>query len=66
MEIISEPADSYAYRAGDAIDVSFNMDSMVEVEGAPLLALFVGDGDDSTWRGAEYLSGFGSRNLIFR
>ena len=63
-QIISEPVDGYAYRAGDGIDFTVDLDA--EVEGTPLLAIFIGDGDDSTWRGAEYHSGSGSGQLVFR
>ena len=66
VEIASRPVDNYAYRAGDSIDVIVNLDSKVDVEGTPLLSLFLGDGDESTWRGADYHSGSGSRSLIFR
>ena len=66
VEIASRPVDNYAYRAGDSIDVIVNLDSKVDVEGTPLLSLFLGDGDESTWRGASYHSGSGSRSLVFR
>ena len=66
VQIISEPVDGYAYRAGDSIDFTVDLDAEVEVECTPLLAIFIGDGDDSTWRGATYHSGSGSRQLVFR
>ena len=66
VEISSTPVDGYAYRAGEAIDVVVNLDSKVDVVGTPLLALFFGDGDESTWRGASYHSGSGSHSLVFR
>ena len=55
-----------AYRAGDAVDVAVRLDKNVEVEGSPLLALSLGDSGSSTWRGARYHSGSGSRELVFR
>ena len=66
VDISSKPVDGYAYCAGDSIDFTVNLDSEVDVEGTPLLSLYIGDGDDSTWRGASYLRGSGSRNLVFR
>ena len=66
VDIISSPVDRHAYRAGDSIDFTVNLDAEAEVEDTPLLSLYIGDGDDSTWRGAEYLSGSGSRQIVFR
>ena len=66
VHISSEPTDRHAYRAGDSIDVIVDTDFKVEVEDTPHLALFFGDGDESAWRGAEYLTGSGSRHLVFR
>ena len=66
VNIISRPADGYAYRAGESIDIGVDTDLKVEVEGTPLLSLFIGDGDQSTWRGAEYHSGSGTRFLVYR
>ena len=65
IEISSTPTDWYAYRAGQSIDVTVNLDAKAEVDGTPLLSLFI-DGTDSTWRGATYHSGSGSRALLFR
>ena len=65
IEISTEPVDGHAYRTGESIDVTVDLEAKVEVESAPLLALFIGDGDD-TWRGAEYLRGSGTRHLVFR
>ena len=64
--ISSTPVDGYAYRAGESIDVGVTLDGKVEVDGTPLLALFLGDGNDSAWRGAEYYNGSGTRFLVFR
>ena len=66
VDIITSPVDGYAYRAGDSIDFAVNLDSEVDVEGKPLLSLCIGDEDDSTWRGARYLTGSGSQSLVFR
>ena len=67
VNLVSSPIDGWANRAGDAIDVAVRFDAKVEVEGSPLLALFVGEGDASTtWRGARYLRGSGTFELLFR
>ena len=66
VEILSQPADGYAYRAGESIDVMVSMDAKVEADGTPLLGLFLSDEADSTWRGAEYHSGSGGFALVFR
>ena len=66
VNLISSPVDRWAYRAGDAIDVAVRFDAKVEVEGSPSLALFRGEGDASAWRGASYLRGSGTLELLFR
>ena len=66
VDISTRPVDGYAYRAGESIDITVDLDSKVEVEETPLLSLYIGDGDSSAWRGAEYLTGSGSRHLVFR
>ncbi|MXW99813.1 MAG: hypothetical protein F4Z89_14505 [Acidimicrobiaceae bacterium] len=66
VDFASSPPDGAAYRAGDAIDVAVRLDRNVEVEGSPLLALDLGDSGSSTWRGAGYHLGSGSRELVFR
>ena len=66
VDISSIPVDRYAYRAGDAIDITIEMDTKVDVEEDSMVALYLGDGDESTWRGARYLSGSGTRSLVFR
>ena len=66
VAISSTPADKYAYRAGESIDVTLTMNGNAEVDGTPSLALFLGGETDSAWRGAEYLSGSGTRFLVFR
>ncbi len=66
VNISSQPVDQYAYRAGESIDIAVDLDAKVEVQGNPLLALFLGDENGSSWRGAEYLSGSGTRSLVFR
>ena len=66
VDFASSPADGVAYRAGDAVEVAVRLDKNVEVEGFPMLALDLGDSGSSTWRGAGYHSGSGSRELVFR
>ena len=66
VDFASSPADGVAYRSGDAVDVAVRLDRNAEVEGSPLLALHLGDSGSSTWRGARYRSGSGSRELVFR
>ncbi len=66
VDFATSPTEGFFYRAGDAVDVVVRLDQNVEVEGSPLLDLYVGDGDSSTWRGAVYHSGSGSRELVFR
>ena len=66
VDFVSRPGDRVAYRAGDNIDVAVTLDRNVEVEGTPLLSLDLGESGSSTWRGARYLSGSGSRELVFR
>ena len=66
VEISSRPAEGFYYRSGESIDVTVNMDGKVEVDGTPLLSLYMGDAGESAWRGAKYHSGSGSRFLVFR
>ena len=66
VAITSKPVEGLFYRYGESIDVTVSLDQEVEVEGTPLLALQLGDGDASAWRGARYLTGSGSNSLIFR
>ena len=66
VEIISEPVYRSAYRAGETIDVAVDLDQKVEAEDNSQLALFLGEGDNSTWRGAHYHSGSGSHSLVYR
>ena len=66
VEIASSPVDHYAYRAGDMIDVAVNLDTKAEVQGTPLLSLYIGDQGETEWRGARYHSGSGTRSLVFR
>ena len=66
VEISSRPTDGTSYRANEAIDVTVNTDFKVEVEGTPLLSLYIGEAGEATWRGARYHSGSGSRALVFR
>ena len=64
--VASSPVDGQAYRAGDTIDVVVSLDAKAEVEGSPRLSLYLGDSGSSTWRGAAYHSGSGTRELVFR
>ena len=66
VEISSRPADESTYRTGESIDVTVNTDFKVEVEGTPTLSLYIGDAGETTWRGAKYHCGSGSRTLVFR
>ena len=61
----SSPADGWAYRSGEAIDVVVSVDQDVEVEGTPTLSLYVGGSSGTTWRGATYRSGSGTPELVF-
>ena len=66
VAITSKPVEGLFYRYGESIDVTVSLDQEVDVEGTPLLALQLGDGDASAWRGARYLTGSGTNSLVFR
>ena len=66
VEISSRPVDGTSYRASEDIDVTVNTDFKIEVKGTPLLSLYIGDEGETSWRGARYHSGSGSRALVFR
>ncbi len=66
VELTSVPVDGDTYRDNESIDVTVTLDQEVEVEGTPLLSLYIGDGSDSTWRGARYYTGSGGKYLVFR
>ena len=66
VTLASSPVDGQAYRAGEAIDIVVSLDAKVAVEGSPRLSLYVGESGSSTWRGATYHSGSGTRELVFR
>ena len=53
VDISSRLVDGYAYRADDTIDVTMNLDAKVDVDGTALLALFLGDEHEITWRGSK-------------
>ena len=61
----NKPNDWDTYRAGESIDVTVTFDGPVEVDGSPVISLFLGDGDNN-WRGARYHSGSGTDHLTFR
>ncbi len=65
LSIVSTPAGSDTYRAGEVIEFELEFDRNVEVDGQVLLGLRVGEGDD-TWRGAVYDSGTDSDTLVFK
>ena len=65
VEITSTPAVGNAYIAGENITVAVTFDQEVEVDGSPVLGLYVGDSSDHTWRGARYRRGSGTRTLTF-
>lgn len=66
VEITSRPHRGLYCEFGESIDVTVALDREVEVEGTPLLSLYIGDGDGNSWRGAKYQSGSGSDSLVFR
>ncbi len=66
VDLASNPIDDWAYRADDTIDVVVTFDANVEVEGIPLLALYLRENGTNTWRGASYHQGSGTRELVFR
>ncbi len=61
----NKPNDWDTYRASESIDVTVTFDGPVEVDGSPVISLFLGDGDNN-WRGARYHSGSGTDHLTFR
>ena len=66
VRLSSSPVDGWAYRAGESIDVIVSLDKEAEVSGSPLLSLYLGESGSSSWRGARYHSGSGTRDLVFR
>ena len=64
MEITSQPADGYAYRYGETIDIALTLSAPVDVEGAKNLNARVAGAGDS-WRGPIYKSGSGADTLVF-
>lgn len=46
--------------------MTLTLDKEADAADRPLLSLYLGDGSSHTWRGAEYYSGSGSRDLVFR
>ena len=66
LEITSMPVNGVTYRTGESIDITVDLDREAEVEGTPLLSLFLGERKETTWRGARYHRGSGSKHLTFR
>ena len=66
VEVTSIPVRPNAYRTGESIDVTVTFDQEVEVDGTPLLSLYLGEKGNTSWRGARYHHGSGSRYLTFR
>ena len=65
VQVTSSPADGTAYRAGETIELTATFDHEVEIDGAVGLSLWLNHNDQSTWRGAWYQSGSGSKTLVF-
>lgn len=66
VEVTSIPVRPNAYRTGESIDITVTFDQEVEVDGLPLLSLYLGEPGNTSWRGARYHHGSGSRYLTFR
>ena len=66
VAITSIPVEGDTYRTGESIDITVDLDREAEVEETALLSLYLGKGDDTTWRGAHYYHGSGSKHLTFR
>ena len=66
IQITSKPVRNFTYFADDAIDVTVTFNQPVEADANAQLALFVGDQDESTYRGASYYQGSGTPHLTFR
>ncbi|MCY4527558.1 MAG: hypothetical protein OXD46_00820 [Chloroflexi bacterium] len=66
VDISSKPVNTMFYRAAESIDITVDLDQKVEVDGTPMVSLYIGTGDDSTGGAAKYTSGSGSRSLVFR
>ena len=64
VAITSRPGEGLFYRYQENIDVTITLNKDVEVDGTPLMSLYIGDSD--SWRGAAYRSGSGTNALTFR
>ena len=64
LEIISSPADGYAYRVGESIEILARFNDYVTVQRLVLLPLRMGDGDDY-WRGARLDRKHGELGYVF-
>ena len=68
VEITSRPAHGDGYRLGENIDITLTFSTKVHIlsDGA-VIAIRVGDATDgSNYRAAEYLSGSGTHQLVYR
>ena len=66
VDISTSLTDDWAYRANDSIDVMVDLDSKVDVDGTPLVSLYIGHEGDDRWRGARNHCGSGTGSLVFR
>lgn len=66
IQITSKPVRNFTYFADEAIDVTVMFSDPVDADANALLSLFIGDADESSWRGAKYYHGSGTQNLTFR
>ena len=62
VQIISQPADAVAYKAGEPLEVAVTFEEVVHVTGAPVLTVAVGGAS----RPAGLVSGSGTATLVFR
>ena len=61
IDIVSSPERGDTYGAGEVIEIAATFNQDVDVDGAVLMGLYVGD----RWEGAWYQSGSGTRKLVF-
>ena len=65
VQVTSSPADGTTYRTGETIEVTATFDQEVEIDGEVGVSLWLDHNGRSTWRGAWYQSGSGSKMLVF-